>query len=127
MTLRAPNQTITGGSTEHRFRRIEIVNRELRINGRAPLIKGVNRHDHSPTEGKIISEALLRLDLDRMKQHNINAIRTSHYPNASAFTSCVMVRVLCDRGLTLKRTTTTPNWGDSPNGPPLCFSRLAYG
>ena len=86
VTLRAPNQAITEVVRLNiGFRRIEIVNRELRINGRAPLIKGVNRHDHSPIEGKIISEALLRLDLDRMKQHNINAIRTSHYPNASRF------------------------------------------
>ena len=67
------------------FRRIEIVARELRVNGKAPLIKGVNRHDHSPTQGKIIDEALIRLDLDTMKQHNINAIRTSHYPNSSRF------------------------------------------
>ena len=52
VTLKGPNQAITEVVRLNiGFRHIEIVNRELRINGRVPLIKGVNRHDHSPTEG----------------------------------------------------------------------------
>lgn len=67
------------------FRRIEIANRELLINGQPVLIKGVNRHDHCDTTGKVMTEALMRLDIETMKQHNINAVRTSHYPNDARF------------------------------------------
>ncbi len=67
------------------FRQVALGDRELLINGQAVLIKGVNRHDHSDTTGKVITEALMRLDIETMKQHNINAVRTSHYPNDSRF------------------------------------------
>ena len=67
------------------FRHITTHNRELLVNGKAVLIKGVNRHDHSDTTGKVISESLMRLDIETMKRHNINAVRTSHYPNDSRF------------------------------------------
>lgn len=67
------------------FRHIEIRDRELQINGKAVLIRGVNRHDHSDLTGKVISESLMRLDIETMKQHNINAVRTSHYPNDPRF------------------------------------------
>ena len=67
------------------FRHLAIENRELLINGKAVLIRGVNRHDHSDTTGKVISEALMRKDIETMKQHNINAVRTSHYPNDALF------------------------------------------
>ena len=63
------------------FRRVEIVGHEFRVNGRPVLIKGVNRHDHDPIRGKAVTRAGLEAELVLMKQHNINAIRTSHYPN----------------------------------------------
>lgn len=67
------------------FRRIEIKDRALLVNDQAVLIRGVNRHDHCDQTGKVIDEALMRKDIETMKQHNINAVRTSHYPNASRF------------------------------------------
>ncbi|MDZ7684039.1 MAG: glycoside hydrolase family 2 TIM barrel-domain containing protein [Gammaproteobacteria bacterium] len=67
------------------FRRVEIANRELLINGKAVLIKGVNRHDHCDTTGKVMTEALMRKDIETMKRHNINAVRASHYPNDARF------------------------------------------
>ncbi len=67
------------------FRVICIEDRELLVNGVPVIIRGVNRHDHSPETGKVIDEALMRADLITMKQHNINAVRTSHYPNDSRF------------------------------------------
>jgi len=67
------------------FRRVEVRGRELLINGKAVLIKGVNRHDHSETEGKVVSEALMRKDLEVMKAFNVNAVRCSHYPNDPKF------------------------------------------
>jgi beta-galactosidase len=63
------------------FRRIEIGGRELRINGRPVLIKGVNRHDHDDTRGKTVSRELMLADVRLMKQFGFNAVRTAHYPN----------------------------------------------
>lgn len=63
------------------FRRIEIADRQLLLNGNPVLIKGVNRHDHDEETGCVVSRETMRLDLVTMKQHNINAVRTSHYPS----------------------------------------------
>ncbi len=62
------------------FRRVEIADRELLINAKAVLIKGVNRHDHHPHTGCSVDVDTMRQELLLMKQHNINAVRTSHYP-----------------------------------------------
>lgn len=63
------------------FRRVEVRGHELLVNGRAVLIKGVNRHDHDPRRGKAVTRESIEADVLLMKQHNINAIRTSHYPS----------------------------------------------
>jgi len=63
------------------FRKIELANGELLINGQSVLLYGVNRHDHDPIHGKVVSEASMTKDILTMKQFNINAVRTSHYPN----------------------------------------------
>ena len=63
------------------FRRVEVRGHELLVNGRAVLIKGVNRHDHDPRRGKAVTRESIEADVVLMKRHNINAIRTSHYPN----------------------------------------------
>jgi len=63
------------------FRRVETRERQLLINGQPVLITGVNRHDHDDTLGKAVSREGMRLDALVMKRHNINAVRTSHYPN----------------------------------------------
>ncbi|WP_309400794.1 glycoside hydrolase family 2 TIM barrel-domain containing protein [Cerasicoccus maritimus] len=67
------------------FRRVEVTEGQLLVNGRPILFKGVNRHDHSDTTGKVISEELMRKDLEVMKAFNVNAIRTAHYPNDPKF------------------------------------------
>ncbi len=64
------------------FREIEIKGGRLLVNGRAVLFKGVNRHEHSPDTGHYVDRALMIRDIELMKQHNVNAVRTSHYPNA---------------------------------------------
>ncbi|MEQ8840303.1 MAG: glycoside hydrolase family 2 TIM barrel-domain containing protein [Acidimicrobiales bacterium] len=66
------------------FRRVEVGERRLLVNGRPVLINGVNRHDHHPVTGKTQSRDDLRADLVTMLQHNINAVRTAHYPNDPA-------------------------------------------
>tara|TARA_R110002167_G_scaffold108803_9_gene277732 strand:- start:2716 stop:5910 length:3195 start_codon:yes stop_codon:yes gene_type:complete len=72
-------------STKIGFRKIEIRNNQLLVNGRAVLIKGANLHDHDETTGHVISEALTLKDLEVMKQNNLNAIRCSHYPKNPFF------------------------------------------
>lgn len=69
------HQTLIG------FTRIDVSGRRLRINGAPIVLIGVNRHDHHPENGKTCSEADIRAELITMKQHNINAVRTAHYPN----------------------------------------------
>lgn len=67
------------------LREVKIVGRVLKINGVAVKLKGVNRHDHHPQTGRAVSLEDMRRDLVLMKQHNINAVRTSHYPNDPRF------------------------------------------
>ncbi len=57
----------------------------LLVNGQAVTLRGVNRHDSDPVTGYAVSREQMLRDLIVMKQHNINAIRTSHYPNAPVF------------------------------------------
>ena len=63
------------------FRTSELKNGNVLINGQAVLFKGVNRHDHDPVTGHVISRASMLHDMQLLKQFNINAVRTSHYPN----------------------------------------------
>ena len=73
-------------------RKIEIApNGALLLNGTAIKIKGVNRHDSHPDLGYYTPVAHMKADLMQMKRHNINAVRTSHYPNTPEFLS------LCDQ------------------------------
>ena len=67
------------------FRKIEIKNEVVLINGQKVKFRGVNRHDSDPFTGYTISMEQAMQDLILMKEHNINAIRTSHYPNAPWF------------------------------------------
>ena len=63
------------------FRRVEVRGHELLVNGQPVLIKGVNRHDHDEQRGKAVTRDSIRRDVELMKAHNLNAVRTSHYPN----------------------------------------------
>jgi len=67
------------------FRQVRIRDGRLLVNGRAILLKGVNRHEHSPETGHYVAPELMLRDVLLMKRHNINAVRTSHYPNAPAW------------------------------------------
>ncbi|MFH0761788.1 MAG: glycoside hydrolase family 2 TIM barrel-domain containing protein [Bacteroidota bacterium] len=62
------------------FRRMEIKNKQFLVNGVAVYLKGVNIHEHDPEKGHVVDEAMMKLDILTMKSHNINAVRTSHYP-----------------------------------------------
>lgn len=64
------------------FRNIRLNGETFLVNGVAIKFKGVNRHDYSPQNGRVVSREEIEKDIISMKQFNINAIRTSHYPNS---------------------------------------------
>ncbi|KPK74858.1 MAG: hypothetical protein AMJ79_12985 [Phycisphaerae bacterium SM23_30] len=64
------------------FREVEIRGGQLLVNGQAIYLKGVNRHEHDPDTGHYVTEESMIRDIKLMKQHNINAVRTCHYPDA---------------------------------------------
>lgn len=103
------------------FRKIEIQNGMLLVNGQPILIKGVNRHESDPKTGQTLSREAMLKDIQLMKQYNINAVRTSHYPNNETWLE------LCDQygiyvvgeanieshGMSFESTRTLanrPNW-----------------
>ncbi|WP_147919618.1 glycoside hydrolase family 2 TIM barrel-domain containing protein [Ruania zhangjianzhongii] len=76
-TVSSAVETVT---LEVGFRRVEIVGDQFLVNGRRVVFSGMNRHESHPDRGRVFDEADARADLALMKQHNVNAIRTSHYP-----------------------------------------------
>lgn len=88
------------------FRRFEMKDGIMTLNGKRIVFKGVNRHEFSSVSGRQVSEEELRRDLATMKRNNINAIRTCHYPNSSK------VYELCDEyGLYLIDETNLESHG----------------
>lgn len=73
------------------FRKIEIKNAKLMVNGVPTYIKGVNRHEHNDTLGHVPTREIMMHDLRLLKQFNFNAVRTCHYPNDPLWYK------LCDR------------------------------
>lgn len=67
------------------FKKVEIIGEKILFNGQPLMLKGVNRHDFDPDCGWAVPEERYYQDLTIMKQHNINAIRTSHYPDDKRF------------------------------------------
>lgn len=62
------------------FRTVRTAGDSFTVNGRPVVFRGVNRHETHPERGRVFDEQHARADLELMKQHNVNAIRTSHYP-----------------------------------------------
>ena len=75
------NRPLEALTTMVGFRTVAIKNGQLLINGQPVYFKGVNRHETDPWTGQVVSEESMRHDIELMKLHNINAVRTSHYPN----------------------------------------------
>jgi len=73
------------------FRKVELSQGSLLVNGKRVLIKGTNRHEHDPDHGQAIGVDLMEKDVQVMKQFNINTVRCSHYPNQPVWYD------LCDR------------------------------
>jgi beta-galactosidase len=83
--------SVTYAGSKIGFRKVEIKNAQLLINGVATYVHGVNRHEHDPVKGHVPSKELMIKDIQLMKMYNINADRTSHYPNDPLWYK------LCDR------------------------------
>jgi beta-galactosidase len=77
----ADGSAVHSVSTNVGFREVEIAGGQLLVNGVAVLIKGTNRHEHDPDTAHVMSTEGMVRDILLMKQHNINAVRTSHYPD----------------------------------------------
>ncbi|MDT9698935.1 glycoside hydrolase family 2 TIM barrel-domain containing protein [Streptomyces sp. P17] len=98
------------------FRTVALEDGLIKVNGRAILFKGVNRHEWHPEKGRALDLATMREDVLLMKRHNLNAVRTSHYPPHPAFLD------LCDElGLWVidecdleTHGFTEQNWRDNP-------------
>ncbi len=73
--------TLEALSTRVGFRKIILKDGQLLINGLPIKFKGVNRHEFDPDNGRVVSKERMIQDIRLIKQHNLNAVRTSHYPN----------------------------------------------
>jgi beta-galactosidase len=62
------------------FRTVQVVGDQFRVNGRQVIFRGMNRHETHPERGRVFDHDHARTDMIMMKRHNVNAIRTSHYP-----------------------------------------------
>ncbi|MFL2982774.1 MAG: glycoside hydrolase family 2 TIM barrel-domain containing protein [Candidatus Neomarinimicrobiota bacterium] len=80
ITIKKDMRLISSISQNIGFRTIEVDNGQFLVNGKPILIKGVNRHEHDPLDGHVISRELMEEDIRLMKESNINTVRTSHYP-----------------------------------------------
>lgn len=90
LTLKHNGTPIEYVSTKFGFRKVEIKGGIININGRRVVFKGTNRHEFDCEKGRYISEEVMISDILQMKRNNINAVRTSHYPN------CPRWLELCD-------------------------------
>ena len=124
--------TSPGGEIGFRvgFRRIEVRDGQIRLNGHAIQFRGVNRHEWHPVTGRSLDEATMRADVVLMKQHNINAVRTSHYPPDPRFLDLcdeygLLVIDECDletHGFALAGWRANPS--DDPRWLPACLDRI---
>ena len=73
------------------FRRFEMIDKVMCLNGKRILFRGVNRHEFNARRGRAVTEEDMLWDIRFMKRHNLNAVRTSHYPNQTLWYR------LCDR------------------------------
>ena len=82
-TLKPADKKAKGETTTIKigFRRVEIKNGQLLVNGKAVYIKGANRHEMDPDGGYVVSRERMIADIKEMKRMNINAVRTCHYPD----------------------------------------------
>lgn len=82
---RTNGEVIEATSCKVGFRSVEIKNKQLLVNGKPILIKGVNLHEHDEHTGHYVTEELMLKDFELWKKYNVNTVRTSHYPQQERF------------------------------------------
>lgn len=105
------------------FRRLEIKNGQFLVNGKAIYFKGVNLHEHHHRKGHVVDEETMLKDIRTMKMNNINAVRTSHYPQPERFYK------LCDQyGLYVvdEANIESHGFGATKQGPFDTIQHIAY-
>ena len=124
-TLRLELQDAAGRNIEQTslqvgFRQINIRGGQLLINGTPIKIRGVNRHEHDPYKGRVMTEELMLQDLKLMKEAHINAVRLAHYPNCPRwYELCdsmgmyVMDEADCETHGLRGTLASTPDWADA--------------
>lgn len=85
LTLSKNNTVLDEVYTTIGFRKIEIIDNNFTVNGKVIMLNGVNMHDFSPITGNTVNPDVIEQDIILIKQHNINAIRCSHYPKMDYF------------------------------------------
>jgi len=105
--------------TEQRigFRWVSVEDGQLMVNGKPIKLRGVNRHEHDPKTARVMTEEMMQRDIRLMKQANVNAVRTSHYPNVPRwYELCdsagiyVMDEADCETHGLRGTLTSTPDW-----------------
>lgn len=81
--LRKNKKSVEATAINTGFRTIEIIDQQIKVNGKKIYFKGVNRHDWHPDMGRAITKEIMEKDMLMFKKYNINSIRTAHYPNDS--------------------------------------------
>lgn len=85
LTLKKGGRVLESVGCRTGFRKVEIRDSQLLVNGRAIYLKGVNLHEHHDVRGHVIDRETIMKDIAVMKANNINAVRTSHYPHQELF------------------------------------------
>ena len=80
IALKSGNEIVEVFRQDIGFRTVEIRDANLLVNGKYVYLKGVNLHEHNDITGHVLDKETMLLDIKTMKEHNINAVRTSHYP-----------------------------------------------
>lgn len=120
------HQIIEVAHCNYGFRQIEIKTSQIFLNGTPIYLKGVNRHEHDPDHGRAIPYEMMVQDIRLLKQNNINAVRTSHYPNHPKwYDLCDEYGILVmdeanveSHGLRQKLPKSDPQWKDA------CIDRM---
>ena len=105
------------------FRRLEIKDGQFLVNGKAIYFKGVNLHEHHDRKGHVVDKHTMLKDIRTMKMHNINAVRTSHYPQPEMFYE------LCDQyGIYVvdEANIESHGFGATKQGPFDTIQHIAY-
>lgn len=85
LTLKKGGRVLESVGCRTGFRKVEIRDSQLLVNGRAIYLKGVNLHEHHDVRGHVIDRETIMKDIAVMKANNVNAVRTSHYPHQELF------------------------------------------